>query len=187
MTGFDASSRETRSQSVSSIQCSPATLRLVPCKDMDTLSREKRSQNMAAIQNRDTGPEMLVRRYLWSKGIRYRLHPKNVPGNPDLVIRRFSLAIFVHGCFWHGHENCPRSRLPKSRVEFWSAKIGANKKRDAFVAERLERQGWRQLVIWDCQLRTQKAAAVALPRLLSDISSICSVDINPQPLTAETA
>lgn len=140
---------------------------------MDTRSREKRSQIMAAVRSKNTGPEMLVRRFLWSKGIRYRVHPKNVPGKPDIVLRRYKLAVFVHGCFWHGHKGCSRGRLPKSRVEYWRAKIDANRKRDAAIAKRLEREGWRQLVIWDCKLRTQKSAAVALPKLLDDILAIC--------------
>ena len=146
---------------------------------MDTCSKEKRSQIMAAVHSKDTGPEMLVRRFLWSKGIRYRVHPKSVPGKPDIVMRPFRLAIFVHGCFWHGHEGCPRGRLPKSRVEYWRAKILGNKSRDAAIAERLGREGWRQLVIWDCQLRTQKAAAVALPKLLDDMRRICP-EVSPR-------
>lgn len=153
---------------------------------MDTLTEEKRSRNMAAVHSKDTGPELVVRRYLWSKGVRYRVHPKNVPGMPDIVLHRFKLAIFVHGCFWHGHEGCSRGSLPKSRLDFWSAKIDANKKRDNLNEERLKQQGWRQLVVWDCHLRTKKAAAFALPKLLDDMQLICP-EITQRPLSNSSA
>lgn len=140
---------------------------------MDTRTQEERSRIMAAVQSKNTGPELLVRRFLWSKGMRFRIHVSSLPGTPDIAVRRLRLAIFVHGCFWHGHDGCQRGRLPKSRLEYWGAKIEANKRRDAATAEQLSRQGWHQLVIWDCQLRTQQAAAVALPRLWCEILSIC--------------
>ena len=140
---------------------------------MDTRSKEKRSEIMAAVHSKDTGPEMLVRRYLWSKGMRYRVHAANIPGRPDIAVRRHKLAIFVHGCFWHGHENCPRGRLPKSRLDYWGPKIDANKKRDVAVAEQLKREGWHQVVVWECQLRTQQAAATTLPQLWNDIRLKC--------------
>lgn len=140
---------------------------------MDTRSKEKRSEIMAAVHSKDTGPEMLVRRYLWSKGMRYRVHAANIPGRPDIAVRRHKLAIFVHGCFWHGHEDCPRGRLPKSRLDYWGPKIDANKKRDVEIAERLKREGWHQLVVWECQIRTKKAASIALPKLWNDICLMC--------------
>ncbi len=128
---------------------------------------------MAAVHSKDTGPEMLVRRYLWSKGMRYRVHAADLPGRPDIAVRRHKLAIFVHGCFWHGHEGCPRGRLPKSRLDYWGPKIEANKKRDAAIAEQLRREGWHQIIIWGCQLRTKQAAATALPQLWDDIRLKC--------------
>jgi DNA mismatch endonuclease (patch repair protein) len=134
---------------------------------------EKRSRIMAAVHSKNTGTELTVRRFLWSRGIRYRLHPVYLPGKPDIVIPRCKLAIFVHGCFWHGHENCPRGRLPKSRIEYWKAKIETNKTRDRKIEEELEAQGWRYLVIWECQLRTQKAASINLPKVLDQVKSIC--------------
>lgn len=136
---------------------------------MDTRSKEKRSEIMAAVHSKDTGPEMLVRRFLWSKGMRYRVHAANIPGRPDVAVRRHKLAIFVHGCFWHGHEDCSRGRLPKSRLEYWGPKIEANKKRDIAIAEQLKWEGWHQVVVWECQLRTQQAAAAALQQLWNDI------------------
>ena len=114
---------------------------------------------MAAVHSKDTGTELLVRRFLWAKGLRYRVHATDVPGTPDIVVRRHKLAIFVNGCFWHGHEGCSRGRLPKSRVEYWSAKIQANKHRDSVIAEQLKRDGWHRVVVWECQLRTQQSLA----------------------------
>lgn len=140
---------------------------------MDTRSEKKRSEIMAAVHSKDTGPEMVVRRYLWSKGMRFRVHAANIPGRPDIAVRRHKLAIFVHGCFWHGHQGCPRGRLPKSRLEYWGPKIDANKKRDAAIEEQLKREGWHQLVVWECQIRTQQAAATALPQLWNDIRLKC--------------
>jgi len=98
-------------------------------QSVDTRTPEERSRIMAAVHSKNTTPELLVRRYLWSQGVRYRIHPKHLPGQPDIAISRCKLAIFVHGCFWHGHDNCVRGRLPKTRVEYWKAKIEANKKR----------------------------------------------------------
>ena len=140
---------------------------------MDTRTQEERSRIMAAVHSKNTGPELLVRRFLWSKGMRYRLHASNVPGTPDITLRRHKLAIFVHGCFWHGHVGCPRGRLPKSRLEYWSAKIDANKKRDLETAEQLNQEGWHQVVIWECQLRTQQTASTTLSQLWSEIRSRC--------------
>lgn len=136
----------------------------------DTQTKEQRSKIMAAVHSKDTSIEILVRRYLWSHGIRYRLHPKNLPGKPDIVIPKKKIAIFVHGCFWHGHENCSLGRLPKSRVEYWQDKIEKNKIRDRQVIERLETEGWRCIVVWHCQLRTKKAASFELPKLLDTLT-----------------
>ena len=128
---------------------------------------------MAAVRSKNTGPELLVRQFLWSKGLRYRLHVASVPGTPDIVVHRLKLAIFIHGCFWHGHEGCSKGRLPKSRLEYWRPKIDANKSRDAVIAEQLNRDGWHQIVVWGCQLRTQQSAATSLPQLWNEIQSIC--------------
>lgn len=127
---------------------------------------------MAAVHSKDTRAELLVRRFLWSHGIRYRIHLKGLPGKPDIVLVRCRLAIFIHGCFWHGHEGCSRGNLPKSRLEYWKPKIEANKTRDRLIKEELKEKGWRQLVIWECQLRTKKAAESTLPELLDCVSSI---------------
>ena len=144
------------------------------------MSREKRSRIMASIHSKNTGPELMVRKYLWNHGIRYRIHLSNLPGKPDIVIPSRKLVIFIHGCFWHGHENCARGRLPKTRVKYWENKIEVNKKRDILTEKALESMGWLVLVIWDCQLRTQKSASMILPDILHRINLICSSAIRPE-------
>ncbi|WP_375286140.1 very short patch repair endonuclease [Sphingomonas sp.] len=121
-----------------------------------------RSEQMARVRGRDTDPEMALRRALWSEGIRYRLHARDLPGRPDLVFRSKRLAVFVHGCFWHRH-NCPAgTREPKSNQAFWRSKFEVNVARDATVKDALEASGWRVLAIWECELRraTQVRGAV---------------------------
>lgn len=122
----------------------------------DIKTPEQRSRNMAAIRSSDTKPEMLVRRYLHSMGWRYGLHNKKLPGSPDIVMRRFKTVIFVNGCFWHGHENCIYYRLPKSNTGFWQAKIDKNRARDARDIESLNKLGWRVIIVWECQLKTDE-------------------------------
>ncbi|MCL4773089.1 MAG: DNA mismatch endonuclease Vsr [Burkholderiaceae bacterium] len=118
----------------------------------DVVDRATRSRMMSGIRNRDTGPERLIRSALHRLGFRFRLHPADVPGRPDLILPRYSAALFVHGCFWHGHD-CSLFRLPGTRRPFWRAKISRNVERDAEVARLLEQQGWRQLTIWECAFR----------------------------------
>ena len=107
---------------------------------------------MAAVRSRNTGPELTIRRALHARGFRYRLHDPNLPGKPDIVLRRFRAVVFVHGCFWHGHD-CPLFRMPGTRREFWEAKIGRNQERDAEVREALHLAGWRSLTVWECAIR----------------------------------
>jgi DNA mismatch endonuclease (patch repair protein) len=114
---------------------------------------------MAGIRATNTKPEIIVRKALHRLGYRYGLHCRDVPGKPDLVFRSRHAAIFVHGCFWHGHD-CRYFRLPGTRPEFWSGKIGRNQTRDHIVAEQLKEAGWRRLVVWECAIRDQKAPAV---------------------------
>ncbi|MBW9250305.1 MAG: DNA mismatch endonuclease Vsr [Acidithiobacillus ferriphilus] len=111
-----------------------------------------RSEVMSRVRSVDTKPEMLVRRALWRAGLRYRLHDRNLPGKPDIVFKAKRVAIFVHGCFWHGHEGCPRHRIPKTRVDWWTAKITRNKERDEAAMKALEAMGWRVIVLWECEL-----------------------------------
>jgi DNA mismatch endonuclease (patch repair protein) len=107
---------------------------------------------MSGIRAANTQPELAIRRGLHAKGFRFRLHAKDVPGKPDLVLPRFYAAIFVHGCFWHGHD-CHLFRMPSTRPEFWSAKIERNRLRDEIVEAELDQAGWRRLVIWECALK----------------------------------
>jgi len=106
---------------------------------------------MQAVKTKNTGPELTVRRLLYAMGYRFRLHPKDLPGRPDIVLPKYRKAIFVHGCFWHQH-GCPKGQPPKSRLEYWTPKLEANKKRDRTNIELLERMGWSTLVVWQCQL-----------------------------------
>lgn len=125
------------------------------------LSRERRSALMSRIRSKDTAPELLVRRALWSAGLRFHLHARNLPGSPDIVLRRWNAAVFVHGCFWHRHEGCPFFRLPATRPEFWEPKLLANQRRDARAIRELLEAGWRVLVVWECALRWDAEAAGA--------------------------
>lgn len=118
---------------------------------MDIWDKEKRSAVMAKIKSKDTKPEMLVRRYLYHRGYRYRKNVKYLPGTPDIVLRKYGVAIFVHGCFWHGHE--VDGHLPHSNTAFWQKKIERNKKRDERKKEELRNKGWDVITIWECQLK----------------------------------
>lgn len=120
---------------------------------LDTLSPEDRSQRMQRVRSRNTGPEMRVRRVAHALGFRYRLHAPDLPGRPDLVFRNRRKVIFVHGCFWHRHPGCPRTRVPKSpeRREFWREKFAQNVRRDARQQEELRAAGWEVLVLWECE------------------------------------
>ena len=122
----------------------------------DVHTPEQRSRNMAAIKGRDTKPEMRVRSLLHSLGYRYRLHRKDLPGRPDIVLPKYRTAIFVHGCFWHSHDCRWGSVIPKTRPEFWAGKRQGTTERDARNIRALEAAGWRVLVIWECQLRSQE-------------------------------
>lgn len=118
---------------------------------MDFLDPAARSERMSLIRERDTRPEIIVRSYLHNRGLRYRLHDRALPGKPDLVFPSRGVVVFVHGCFWHGHE-CRIAKLPQSRTEYWLPKIAANKRRDQRNAAKLRRLGWRVLTIRECQL-----------------------------------
>ena len=114
---------------------------------------------MARVKGRDTGPERAVRRLLWSAGYRYRMNRRDLPGTPDIVLPGRKAAVFVHGCFWHGHD-CPRgARQPKANAEYWRAKIGRNVARDARNQADLTALGWRPLVVWECELKTPETLA----------------------------
>lgn len=123
---------------------------------MDTVDKKTRSRIMASVSQRDTGPEMLLRRTLHRHGLRYRLHDKRLAGSPDLVLPRFRAVIFVHGCFWHDHKGCKFSTKPSSRKEFWREKFKANRKRDRRNCDALIVAGWRVMVVWECAIKALK-------------------------------
>ena len=121
----------------------------------DKISSSARSKNMAAIKGKDSKPEIIVRRYLHKLGYRFRLHRKDLPGKPDIALPRFKTVIFVHGCFWHRHEQCRNSVMPKSNVSFWRKKLGGNVARDRMNVELLKEQGWKVLIIWECEVKNE--------------------------------
>ena len=138
---------------------------------MDRLTKQQRSSNMAAIHGKDTKPEMVVRKWLWGHGFRYRLNHKRLPGKPDIVMRKYRTCIFVNGCFWHGHnvsltpnpspkgegskefDNSECCKIPKTNREFWVAKIQRNQERDLKVQHELAAMGWHSITIWECELK----------------------------------
>ena len=132
----------------------------------DVFSPEQRSAVMARVKARDTGPERAVRRLLTAMGLRYRLQRHDLPGRPDLALGPRRVAVFVHGCFWHGHA-CPRgARKPKANGDYWAAKIARNRARDARNRDDLAARGWRALTVWECELRDGAALRARLEREL---------------------
>ena len=141
----------------------------------DRLTPQQRHKCMSHIRSKATKPEMKVRRWLWAHGYRYRLNVKSVPGKPDIVMRKYRTAIFVNGCFWHGHENCSFFVMPKSNTAYWPAKINRNRERDQKHYQELAQAGWQVLVVWECNLTkdkiesTMQSVAVALNQNLLKI------------------
>lgn len=135
---------------------------------MDVVDSATRSRMMAGIRSKDTKPEMAVRRYLHARGFRYRLHARDLPGSPDLVLPKYRAAILVHGCFWHRHSGCRFATTPTSNVERWDAKFQANIARDATKLASLEEAGWRVIVVWECELRRDPTER--LQRLAQEIT-----------------
>ena len=146
---------------------------------MDRMTQEQRSRCMAAIRSRDTKPEILVRRYLFAHGYRYRLNCAGLPGHPDIVMRKHRTVIFVNGCFWHGHEGCRYFVMPKSRIDFWQAKIERNIARDREERLKLADMGWHCLTVWECQLKP-KAREQTLQALDADLARIFAQDHSPK-------
>ncbi|WP_429418466.1 very short patch repair endonuclease [Pseudomonas plecoglossicida] len=137
----------------------------------DRLSSQKRSWNMSRVKSRDTIPELAVRKVLYGMGYRYRLHSTAVPGKPDIVLKRFRAAIFVHGCFWHRHPGCKFAYVPKSRVEFWTKKFEANVRRDETVKKQLSDLGWKSLTIWECETKSSETIEHLLRGFLGENGS----------------
>ena len=134
----------------------------------DVHSTEVRSYNMSRITSKNTRPELLVRKYLFSLGLRYRLHNKNMPGKPDLTLAKYKTVVFVNGCFWHGHKGCKHFTMPKSNIEYWKTKIERNIVRDQKNKSSLENAGWNVEIIWECELQPAKIQRT-IARLLQRI------------------
>lgn len=122
----------------------------------DVHSREVRSFNMSQVRSKDTKPELLIRKFLFANGLRYRLHNKQLPGKPDIVLPKFKTIVFVHGCFWHGHNDCKYATPPKTRTDFWIEKIEGNKLRDKVSIKLLKKMGWNVLVVFGCELKRNR-------------------------------
>ncbi len=135
----------------------------------DVMTPEQRSRCMAAIKGKDTKPEMIVRRYLFSKGLRFRVQVRKLPGRPDIVLAKYRTVIFVDGCFWHGHAGCRYYRLPKTNVDFWKEKIERNIARDLRNEEELKALGWRVIRVWECDIRKVSGREEYLQELYDSI------------------
>jgi len=133
----------------------------------DKLSRKRRSWNMSRIRSRDTNPELIVRRTLYQLGCRYRLHRRDLPGKPDIVLPKCRIAIFVHGCFWHQHTGCIDCSKPKTNAKYWGPKLLANLQRDRKNRRTLRRLGWTPIVIWECQTQRTEQLRDRLSRKLN--------------------
>ncbi|MCD8287978.1 MAG: very short patch repair endonuclease [Porphyromonadaceae bacterium] len=147
---------------------------------MDKLTKEQRHRCMAAIKGKNTKPELLVRKFLFSRGFRYRLNHPRLPGHPDLVLRKYRTVIFVNGCFWHGHPGCKYYKFPKTNVEFWQNKIEKNQRRDAEEQRKLATMGWHCITVWECQLKP-KVRQQTLEALVYTLSHIFLEDRRIKP------
>ena len=128
----------------------------------DKISKAHRSWNMSRIRGKDTTPEILLRKLLHRAGYRFRLHSPNLPGKPDIVLKKYKTVIFVHGCFWHRHEDCPGATLPKTRTGFWLDKFRGTVERDRRKQKELEEAGWRVVTVWECQLNKDPESIMTL-------------------------
>jgi DNA mismatch endonuclease (patch repair protein) len=138
---------------------------------VDIFSKKKRSQIMAKVKNKNTKPEVRVRKALFKNGFRYRINDKSLPGSPDIVLPKHRTVIFVHGCFWHGHTNCKKAITPKSNIDFWKTKILGNKNRDQKNEYELGKQDWKIVTVWDCELRNIKSFELTIDKLIQEIAN----------------
>ncbi len=138
---------------------------------MDVVDKQTRSRMMANIKGKNTKPEITVRSLLHRQGFRFRLHDKSLPGKPDLVLKKYKAVIFVHGCYWHRHENCKLASTPKQNTEFWLKKFNENLRRDGEVYYKLKLLGWRTAVIWECAIRDKKNLPAYIKTLTSWLKS----------------
>ena len=129
---------------------------------MDKLTKERRSWNMSRIRSNNTLPEIYIRKALWQMGYRYRLHYKLLPGKPDIVITKQKIVVFVHGCFWHRHENCIEASRPKTNSEYWETKINKNMERDKRNQNEIKKLGWKIIIIWECMVKNDTEKNIKL-------------------------
>lgn len=134
----------------------------------DHLLSNKRSWNMSRILSKNTSPELLVRKYLHKNGFRFRIHRKDLPGKPDIVLSKYNTVIFVHGCFWHRHKNCKRCTTPKSNIEYWKNKFNSNINRDEKNYNDLINNGWKVIIIWECEAKIEKNLDNLIKKLKGD-------------------
>ena len=137
----------------------------------DIYSKEKRSEVMSKIRGKETKPEILVRKFLFSKGFRYRINDTRYPGKPDIVLSKYHTVIFIHGCFWHGHENCKAAKLPETNTDFWKKKISDNIIRDRKNIGKLRGEGWKVIIIWLCEIKNKNVRENRMKRLISEITN----------------
>lgn len=137
---------------------------------MDTVSKEKRSEVMSKVRAKNTKPEIIVRKLLHNNGFRFSLHRKDLPGKPDICLRKYKTVIFVHGCFWHDHKNCANARMPKSNQDYWVPKIKRNAERDNKHKADLKKMGWNVMTVWECELKNQDKLARKLKEKLYNIA-----------------
>ena len=143
---------------------------------MDIKSPEERSRNMAAIRSKDTRPEIYFRKLLFAQGYRYSLNSKKIPGHPDIYLRKYNTAIFIHGCFWHRHSGCKYAYMPKSRVEFWQKKFEANVKRDYIVRMELQDKGIKCLIVWECTVKRMKRENIICEEYIAKVERFLKTD-----------
>lgn len=137
----------------------------------DKFSKEKRSIIMSHIPGKETKPEVLVRKLLFAKGLRYRKNVKSLRGKPDIVLPKYRTAVFIHGCFWHGHEGCPKAKLPDTRREFWEKKISENMNRDKADIDTLKKENWKIITIWQCEINNRINRKARLEALINEIKN----------------
>lgn len=136
----------------------------------DVHDKATRSYNMSRVKSKNTKPELVVRKFLHANGFRYRLHVKDLPGKPDIVLPKYKTVIFVHGCFWHGHKGCKYYVVPKTKTEWWLNKINTNITNDKKAIAALKKDGWKIITLWECDLKTNKIDNT-LPKLLRDLKT----------------
>ena len=139
---------------------------------MDTISEEKRSWNMSRIRGKDTKPEIIVRSMLHKMGYRFRLHRKDLPGTPDIVLPKYKTVIFVHGCFWHRHKGCKYAYTPKSRIKFWKDKFAETVKRDKQHLKQLKENGWEVFIVWECETKDMDKLKKIINKISQEINGV---------------